>query len=759
LVESLGNRYGIRDAEIQQFADFPADVGETRVRAIKYQRQRTRLTLALSILLARKATTSSNLKKASENLAVALFRLQVPAQTTNAVRAALIETALQLSDDRNRAGWISESRLRLDALSAQGVTADWFNAIGMPESEALGHLGAIRKALGFPPFRRPTPQYALNTDDLKVSDEALQIPISLRPNPTRIKNVNIRSFRGIVGELKLDFTDTMGKAASCLIYGDNGVGKSTIVSAIEFACQARIGRQAPIDSPMHPQAVNIEAINSEARVEVTFNDESKLVRSIKRGKGAKVEGAAPRSADFSLAPMSVQRRDITRFLGTGPAERGRLFIDHFAINSDFELDPSEIQETLAVRYGDLRNQLQELGAQVVGTSGGPTPANEQGFVRAISQKYFEGLSRREWEARTGRKAPREAVELLDKFRRIDIDVKTTRKQLREIKKARKIPLYELQVRRLGVLLGDVDEPITEAVRRVIGDDWVKGIHIVVGRVSAISIELEVELANGKTVTPENFFSEGIQDLIALLFLFEVVHAAADRGQARVLILDDALQSVDSTVRLNLIDYILERCKGWQLFITTHDRLWREQLVQLLKKHNYVLTEREIRSWLLDAGPEVRGTRYDPGYSMREALSNGNAPSICGEAGRLLEQILDVLSWTLPVSVTRRYEDRYTIGDLWPPTLKKLKKTGACEAAEEVNKWFHLRNLIGAHYNSWASSLSISDAENFGRAILSLLQFVYCASCGQWVKANGHATRWDCRCGAVTIRNVAGGIEA
>ena len=145
--------------------------------------------------------------------------------------------------------------------------------------------------------------------------------------------------------------------------------------------------------------------------------------------------------------------------------------------------------------------------------------------------------------------------------------------------------------------------------------------------------------------------------------------------------------------------------------------------------------------------------------MREALSNGNAPSICGEAGRLLEQILDVLSWTLPVSVTRRYEDRYTIGDLWPPTLKKLKKTGACEAAEEVNKWFHLRNLIGAHYNSWASSLSISDAENFGRAILSLLQFVYCASCGQWVKANGHATRWDCRCGAVTIRNVAGGIEA
>ncbi len=43
-----------------------------------------------------------------------------------------------------------------------------------------------------------------------------------------------------------------------------------------------------------------------------------------------------------------------------------------------------------------------------------------------------------------------------------------------------------------------------------------------------------------------------QDLVALLYFLAVLRAAGERGQARVLILDDVLQSVDAGIRVALM---------------------------------------------------------------------------------------------------------------------------------------------------------------------------------------------------------------
>lgn len=73
------------------------------------------------------------------------------------------------------------------------------------------------------------------------------------------------------------------------------------------------------------------------------------------------------------------------------------------------------------------------------------------------------------------------------------------------------------------------------------------------------------------------FSEGYKDLIASLFFQAVTKKAAQSGQARVLVLGDALQSVGASIRLGFMDLVLDEFSDWQLIFTGNDRSWLEQL--------------------------------------------------------------------------------------------------------------------------------------------------------------------------------------
>jgi len=114
---------------------------------------------------------------------------------------------------------------------------------------------------------------------------------------------------------------------------------------------------------------------------------------------------------------------------------------------------------------------------------------------------------------------------------------------------------------------------------------------------------------------------------------------------------------------------------------------------------------------------------------------------------------DKLSWTLPISITRRKEDKYTLGDLWPGIYKILKKTNVKAVAEEVDKWLHLRNIAGAHYNEWARSVSLEEAKLFAESVIQLFWHVKCNSCFRWIESTGgQGKHWSCRCNKLNISN-------
>ena len=67
-----------------------------------------------------------------------------------------------------------------------------------------------------------------------------------------------------------------------------------------------------------------------------------------------------------------------------------------------------------------------------------------------------------------------------------------------------------------------------------------------------------------------------------------------------------------------------------------------------------------------------------------------------------------------------------------------------------------RNLVGAHYNDWARSLSNHEAVSFGEAVVHLLWQVKCDKCFRWIESSSNQNdSWSCRCGRVKLERGQG----
>lgn len=266
----------------------------------------------------------------------------------------------------------------------------------------------------------------------------------------------------------------------------------------------------------------------------------------------------------------------------------------------------------------------------------------------------------------------------------------------------------------------------------------------------MQLAVRATLANGAEADPAGILSEANRDLVAFLIFVAIAKASAARGQAQVMVLDDVFQSVDGPIRVAALDYVVSELKGWQFVLTAHDRLWREQVLTIMRRHGHPTTSLEIAGWDPQYGPDIRATTGDLGGAVRAALDTADPVAIAVHAGRLVELISHHLSWTLPVSVSRRRDDRYTLNDVWPPVYSKLKKLTAVGAADEVERYLHLRNLLGAHINEWADMTSLTETRRFGEAVLELLKGVRCTECSRWVEKSPEAHTYVCRCGATRL---------
>lgn len=310
--------------------------------------------------------------------------------------------------------------------------------------------------------------------------------------------------------------------------------------------------------------------------------------------------------------------------------------------------------------------------------------------------------------------------------------------------------YQRQAAALKKRVERVGDEITRAFLQVTGAKHVRRLHVAFAESGPLSLDLVVTLSNGRACFPQQVFSEGFRDLIALLFFLAVSREAANEGQARVLVLDDVLQSVDSGVREGVMEYIIDSFPDWQLVITIHDRLWLERLRVLLSRKGHRFVDHRISRWSFGDGPVMDGGAPAQLAALERAFAAADVASICSEAGRALELAASQLSWRLATSVIRKKDDKYTLADLWPGIVKALRRSDVRELVAKIEKVTDLRNLVGAHYNEWAQALPLSEADAFGGSVAAFFRSMFCTECHDWVERVAAPSRLVCRCGRLSV---------
>ena len=572
-----------------------------------------------------------------------------------------------------------------------------------------------------------------------------------------VKHLHVASFRGIPHAVDLPFP-TSPTPTSVLIHGTNGTGKSSLVDALEFGLQARIHRSQHFDRPSVPSPFSLMSPSTSPTVSITLSDDSVVTRTIHRDGEALQFDAVPHP-HFAVSPMILRRSDILNFWSTPESHRQIFFRDFL---QDWTSEPWEEltdvqQETLLTTRLQLKARRRIVAQELARITRIPydhVPVVGPELEQFVQQQVYGGMSVRQRNALRKRGVTltvnKEVKKLTDTLKSHNHSIMRLRRKLRRVGSPN--PKRYLHLQDLLVTFSD---RLTSAFARTSpSTTLVKSIQLIPGRLTPTSLSLDVLLVNGTRCSPQQVFSEANLDLLAFLIVLTVAEESARRGQARVFVLDDVFQSIDAGIRLTVMDYLFAEFGNWQFVFTVHDRLWKEQLLDLCRQHSRPVINLDLVDWSHQRGPIIRGASASIVDRLRHAIEQGTTREICMLAGPILEELCDELSHRLPVSVQRRRGDRYTIGDLLPSVRKKLRRSNLASVLDNVRKWLHLRNMLGAHYNAWAEGVTTDEARNFGRAVVALYEGVYCTNCKRWVASvsvgRQHTGSWRCRCGSVRV---------
>jgi recombinational DNA repair ATPase RecF len=582
----------------------------------------------------------------------------------------------------------------------------------------------------------------------------------------KIKNILIESFRGIPNTLNINFSDKNENPISTLIYGDNGTGKSSITDALEFNLQGKIERSDVIENEFRPLAISFfQDQYKGSKTSVFFENNTKNERNINVEYDYEKEKILYKTSRglnpfFRIAPIVLRRSDIINYSNT-PTIKKQILFWSFIYNTE-KLNPTEISnESLDKKNMFFANQLDnellhlknlrrsklneiannlKISLDLIPTVG--TNSFNQ-FVKEIIKKNLSNNQLNELKKRGKISGINfDNLILVEDIDNISVEIKNTRTKISELKDSTDSPSLDNKKIKIKNFLKEASKSLTDSFKKISTVDFVKEISLSIGEKTEVSFEIFITLNNGKITTPSNIFSEANLDLLILLLFTSLIKEAEKHGQSKIIILDDVLQSVDSTIRLNFIDYLANDFKDWQIIITAHDKLWLNQIKSCFKRKQLLFKEIEINKWDFETGPQITELESnEDSNSLEIALKTNNSQIIASQSGLFLETICQKLSMSLNISIQRRLDDKYTIGDLWPGIKKYFKSSELLQEINEIDKYLFIRNLIGAHYNEWALSISNQEVVNFANFINDLYKKTYCTKCQNWLQMKG-----SCPCG-------------
>jgi recombinational DNA repair ATPase RecF len=322
---------------------------------------------------------------------------------------------------------------------------------------------------------------------------------------------------------------------------------------------------------------------------------------------------------------------------------------------------------------------------------------------------------------------------------------------------------------LNALYDDVQEDFSTFYRAINEDDEAKFTAKLTP--SEGKLDFDVNFYERGLFPPGAYHSEGHQDGMGVcLYLALMKRLFGDRFTFALL--DDVVMSVDAGHRYQFCKLLKTYFPNTQFLITTHDRLWAEQM----KSAGLVTGKTSIafHSWTIDTGPLVE-SNLEIWDEIAAALGKGKVEAAAAGLRHHLEYASRHLADQLGATPPFRADGNYELGDLLPSVLVRMKSLYG-KAADAAQSWGNTADKEAAtkrkaalstsnaamsveqwavnravHYNEWAN-FGKKDFEPVVGAFKELLECFRCETCESWLyvtpRVNPESLR--CPCNAICI---------
>lgn len=323
---------------------------------------------------------------------------------------------------------------------------------------------------------------------------------------------------------------------------------------------------------------------------------------------------------------------------------------------------------------------------------------------------------------------------------------------------------------LNALYDAVQEDFSAFYRTINGDDELKFTAKLTPTEGKLN--LDVNFYERGLFPPGAYHSEGHQDGMGVcLYLALMKRLFGERFT--IALLDDVVMSVDSGHRYQFCKLLKEYFPDTQFVITTHDRLWAEQM----RSAGLVTSKTSLafHSWTVDTGPLVE-SNVEIWDELAQALAKGKAEIAAAGLRHHLEYVSRHLADVLSARPAFRSDGNYELGELLPSVLARLKELygkaaasaqswdnssakeavaarkatlSSSNAASSVEQWAVNKAV---HYNEWAN-FGKTDFAPVVSAFRELLDCFRCDACQSWLYAappRGTPEALRCSCNAINM---------
>jgi hypothetical protein len=232
---------------------------------------------------------------------------------------------------------------------------------------------------------------------------------------------------------------------------------------------------------------------------------------------------------------------------------------------------------------------------------------------------------------------------------------------------------------LNALYEDVQEDFSTFYRTINEDDEVKFTAKLTP--SEGRLDLNVNFYERGLFPPGAYHSEGHQDGMGVcLYLALMKRLFGERFT--IALLDDVVMSVDSGHRYQFCKLLKTHFPNTQFVITTHDRLWAEQM----RSAGLVTAKTSLafHSWTVDTGPLVE-SNVEIWDEIAGALAKGKVEAAAAGLRHHLEYASRHLADHLGARPVFRADGNYELGELLPSVLSRMKELCG-KAADAAQSW-------------------------------------------------------------------------